>query len=66
MLNTRAKLGIAEIVFYIPAFTIAAYLLFLRHGKPRMAWILLFVFSLSKCHEALFHQNLLDVANSRY
>lgn len=54
MLNVRTKLGIAEIVFYIPAIVVAAYLLFLRHGKPRMAWILLFVFSLSKTLKARF------------
>lgn len=54
MLNARAKLGIAEIVFYIPAIAVAAYLLFLRHGRPRMAWILLFVFSLSQSHQPSF------------
>ena len=48
MLNARAKIGIAEIVFYVPMIVVAKYLLIFRHGRPRMAWLLLLVFSLSE------------------
>ena len=48
VLDGRAKTGIAEIVFYVPVTAVAQYLLIFRHGRPRMAWILLLVFSLSK------------------
>ena len=48
MLNAHAKIGIAQIVFYVPAIAIAVYLLFFRHGRPRMPWILLFVFSIGE------------------
>lgn len=47
-LDARAKIGIAEIVFYVPVIAVAQYLLFFRHGRPRMAWLLLLVFSLSE------------------
>ena len=48
MLDAHAKIGIAQIVFYVPAIAVAKYLVLFRHGRPRMAWILLLVFSLSE------------------
>lgn len=48
MLDARAKLGIAEIVFYVPMIAVAQYLAIFRHGRPRMAWCLLLSFSLSE------------------
>lgn len=45
MLDSRADVGVAQIAFYIPAVLSAVFLLFSKHGKPRMAWIALFVFS---------------------
>lgn len=47
MFNDRSKVSIALIIFYIPAAIVAGILLFYRHGRPRMAWIYLMVFSLS-------------------
>jgi hypothetical protein len=46
MFNDHAKLGVATIVFYVPAVAMSAYLLFHRHQRPRMAWYFLFTFSL--------------------
>ena len=48
MLNAHAKVGIAQIVFYVPAIVVAIYLAFFRHGRPSMAWRLLLIFSLSE------------------
>ncbi|KAJ9365594.1 hypothetical protein C8Q69DRAFT_499204 [Paecilomyces variotii] len=45
MLQDRSKVGIALIIFYIPAVILAAYLLFRRHGRPRLGWYLLTAFS---------------------
>lgn len=50
MLNPHASLGIADIVFYSPIPFLAAYLAFIRHGRPRMAWCLLITFSCCKFH----------------
>ncbi|KAJ5190957.1 uncharacterized protein N7498_009942 [Penicillium cinerascens] len=46
-MNDRSKVSIALICFYLPAEILAAILLFHRHGRPRMAWIYLAVFSIS-------------------
>lgn len=53
MLNDHSKVGIALIIFYVPAILLAAWLLFHRHAhgkgndRPRLAWIVLLIFSLS-------------------
>ncbi|KKA23805.1 hypothetical protein T310_2156 [Rasamsonia emersonii CBS 393.64] len=52
MLNDHSKVGIALIIFYVPAVLLAAWLLFHRHAhgkgndRPRLAWIVLLIFSL--------------------
>jgi hypothetical protein len=43
--NAHASVGVAQAVFYVPAFIAAAYLLFVKHGRPRMAWYALTVFT---------------------
>lgn len=48
MFNARVKTGIAIIAFYIPALLVAAHHLFRRHGRPRLAWYILLMFSLSE------------------
>ena len=48
MLNDHSKASIAVIVFYVPAIILATYLLSHRHGRPRMAWIVLFVFTIGQ------------------
>lgn len=45
MLNNRSKIGIAEIVFYAPAIILAGYLLSHRRDRPRMTWIVLFIYT---------------------
>lgn len=73
MLNDHSKVGIALIIFYIPAVLLAAWLLFHRHAKrkgqkcrPRLAWIVLMIFSLSERHrvaiqEMIFHTDSVPV-----
>ncbi|KAL1965849.1 hypothetical protein VTN77DRAFT_5170 [Rasamsonia byssochlamydoides] len=54
MLTDHSKVSIAQIIFYVPAVLLAAWLLFHRHahrhgqgqGRPRLAWFVLMVFSL--------------------
>lgn len=48
MLNAHSKTGIAQIVFYVPVIAVATFLVAFRHGRPRMAWVLLLLFSLRK------------------
>ena len=62
MLNAHAKIGIAQIVFYVPAIAIAVYLLLFRHGRPRMPWILLFVFSIGESESSPFTSLIANVA----
>ena len=51
MLNEHSKVGIAQTVFYVPIVPLAIYLLYRNAGKsPRMAWIPLVPFSLSKSY----------------
>ncbi|OOF93586.1 hypothetical protein ASPCADRAFT_132594 [Aspergillus carbonarius ITEM 5010] len=44
MFNDHSKTSIAIIVFYIPAFVLAAYHAFYRHKRPRLSWIILLLF----------------------
>jgi hypothetical protein len=46
MLNPHSNLAIAQIAFYAPVVFLAAFLRFFRHGRPRLAWIFLFLFCL--------------------
>ncbi|KAJ5751094.1 hypothetical protein N7533_008122 [Penicillium manginii] len=46
MFDTHSKLGIAQIIFYIPVTVLAVYLAFYRHNRPRMAWLILMFFSI--------------------
>ncbi|KAL2051291.1 hypothetical protein ABVK25_008343 [Lepraria finkii] len=46
MLNSHSKTGIAQIVFYVPVIAVATFLVAFRHGRPRIAWVLLLLFSL--------------------
>ncbi|OGM47972.1 hypothetical protein ABOM_002742 [Aspergillus bombycis] len=46
MFNDHSKTSIAQIVFYVPATIIAAYLAYYRHQRPRMAWLILLFFSI--------------------
>ncbi|EKV17057.1 hypothetical protein PDIG_17070 [Penicillium digitatum PHI26] len=48
MLGSHSNLSIAQIVFYIPVTVTALYLACYRHKRPRMAWIILTFFSISK------------------
>ncbi|RAK95357.1 uncharacterized protein BO80DRAFT_487172 [Aspergillus ibericus CBS 121593] len=45
MFNDHSKTSIALIVFYIPAFILAAYHACYRHKRPRLSWIILLLFS---------------------
>ncbi|KAJ5688730.1 hypothetical protein N7462_003122 [Penicillium macrosclerotiorum] len=45
MVCDHTKLSIAQIVFYLPVVITSAYLACYRHGRPRMAWIILMIFS---------------------
>lgn len=47
MFDAHSKLGIAQIIFYIPVTILAIYLAFYRHNRPRMAWLILIFFSIS-------------------
>ena len=47
MWSSRASLGVAQIVFYIPAAPAAIYLA-TRHGRPRLAWVFMAVLSFSQ------------------
>ncbi|KAE8371314.1 hypothetical protein BDV26DRAFT_302836 [Aspergillus bertholletiae] len=46
MFNDHSKASIAQIVFYIPTTIMAAYLAYYRHQRPRMAWLILLLFSI--------------------
>ncbi|KMP01725.1 hypothetical protein DIZ76_010951 [Coccidioides immitis] len=46
MLNDHSKASIAQILFYLPALVFTGYLRWHRHGRPRMAWIILLVFTI--------------------
>lgn len=50
MLNAHSRVGIAQIAIYAPAIALAIFL-FLRHGRPRMTWALLLLFSGSKSYK---------------
>ena len=62
MLNAHAKIGIAQIIFYVPVIAIAVYLLFCRHGRPRMPWILLFAFSVGESESSSFTILIANIA----
>lgn len=47
MLNDHSKASIAQIVFYAPALALAVALRH-RHGPPRMPWVILSLFCISK------------------
>ncbi|KAI9692672.1 MAG: hypothetical protein M1820_009466 [Bogoriella megaspora] len=47
MLDPYTSLGIAIIVFYIPAVAVTAALVW-QHGRPRMAWISLLLFACAR------------------
>ena len=47
MLSAHSKASIAQIIFYVPALALALTLL-RRHGRPRMAWIILSIFCMGK------------------
>ena len=49
MLNAHSKVGITQIALTAPAIVLAIFLLF-RHGRPRMAWALLLLFSGSESY----------------
>ena len=55
MLNAHSRVGIAQIVFYAPVIALVTFLIALRHGRPRMAWVLLLLFSLRKRERPLFN-----------
>jgi len=38
--------GLFQSIFYFPALLAAAYLLFFKHGRPRLVWIALTLFCL--------------------
>ncbi|KAF2100488.1 hypothetical protein NA57DRAFT_74095 [Rhizodiscina lignyota] len=44
-LNVHSDVGIAQIAFYIPALFATCFLIFHKHGRPRMAWTSLVLFS---------------------
>lgn len=48
MFDSHSKLGIAQIVLYIPVTLLATYLAFSRHSRPRMVWLILIFFSISE------------------
>jgi hypothetical protein len=48
MLDDHSKVSIAQILFYIPAIILSAYLAFHRHKRPRMTWLIILFFALSK------------------
>lgn len=43
--TAHSSVGVAQIVFYVPAFLAAKYLLFFKHGRPILAWFALSTFS---------------------
>lgn len=43
--DQRSFVGLFQAIFYVPALLVAAYLLFHKHGRPRMPWISLTIFS---------------------
>lgn len=56
MLNDHSKASIAQIVFYVPALALAIALR-IRHGRPRMAWVILILFCISKFLVLLTHHS---------
>ncbi|KAJ5114132.1 hypothetical protein N7456_002666 [Penicillium angulare] len=48
MLANHSKLSIAQIVFYLPVLAISSYFACHRHQRPRMAWIILAIFSIGE------------------
>jgi hypothetical protein len=47
-MDPHTSLGIAIICLFAPVCLVDAFLLFHRHGRPRMPWYFLFTFSLCK------------------
>src|SRR5579871_4778098 len=43
--NSRSYVGLFQTIFYVPALAVATYQLLHKHGRPRMAWIGLTLFS---------------------
>ena len=43
--NSHSDVGAAQIAFYVSAFLVACVLVFYVHGRPRMAWTCLMLFS---------------------
>ena len=44
--DAHSFVGLFQSIFYLPALVVAAYLLFFKHGRPRLVWIALTVFCL--------------------
>lgn len=64
--DAHSSVGVAQAVFYAPAFAAALYLLFFKHGKPILPWLALFVFSATRIAGgiilALFADHQADVS----
>ncbi|KAJ6108444.1 hypothetical protein N7523_009767 [Penicillium sp. IBT 18751x] len=45
MLDSHSNLGIALIVFHVPIILLSLYLTCYRHTRPRIAWIIMVIFS---------------------
>lgn len=54
MLDSHSDLGIALIIFYIPVIVLAIYLACYRHIRPRMAWIIVIIFSVSEYYTTMY------------
>jgi hypothetical protein len=42
--NARSYVGLFQSISYVPAVTVATYLLFVKHGRSRHAWFALTLF----------------------
>lgn len=62
--NAHSYVGLFQTIFYVPALAAATYQLLHKHGRPRMAWMGLTLFSAGMAfieHCLLLHLTILKV-----